>query len=154
MRKIRLAYLVSHPIQYQAPLLRRISQESDIDLTVLFCSDLSVEEYRDTEFGTSFKWDVPLLEGYKYEFLPSLGNAQQLSFWKPFNFGITRALRKGKFDVLWIHGWGYWSHIMAVFAAKLLGIRVLIRGESTLNTRSYGMLRQTAKIYLSVILLL
>ena len=34
-RRVRLAYLVSHPIQYQAPLLRRIAQEPDIDLTVL-----------------------------------------------------------------------------------------------------------------------
>ena len=48
MKKIRLAYLVSHPIQYQAPLLRRINQEPDIDLTTLFCSDLSAKEYRDT----------------------------------------------------------------------------------------------------------
>ena len=37
--KVRLAYLVSHPIQYQAPLLRRIAQEPDIELTVFFGSD-------------------------------------------------------------------------------------------------------------------
>ena len=30
--KWRLAYVVSHPIQYQAPLLRRINAEPDIDL--------------------------------------------------------------------------------------------------------------------------
>jgi hypothetical protein len=44
---VRLAYLVSHPIQYQAPLLRRIAQEPDIDLTVFFGSDFSVRGYRD-----------------------------------------------------------------------------------------------------------
>jgi len=31
-RKLRLAYFVSHPIQYQAPLLRRIAREPDLDL--------------------------------------------------------------------------------------------------------------------------
>ncbi len=41
MKRIRLAYFVTHPIQYQAPLLRRIAQEPDIDLAVFFCSDLS-----------------------------------------------------------------------------------------------------------------
>jgi len=41
-RRVRLAYLVSHPIQYQAPLLRRLAQEPDIDLTVFFGSDFSV----------------------------------------------------------------------------------------------------------------
>jgi hypothetical protein len=40
--KVRLAYLVSHPIQYQAPLLRRIVQEPDIDLTVFYGPDFSV----------------------------------------------------------------------------------------------------------------
>ena len=43
--KIRLAYLVTHPIQYQAPLLRRIAAEPGIDLTVFFCSDFSLKSY-------------------------------------------------------------------------------------------------------------
>ena len=71
-KKVRLAYLVSHPIQYQAPLLRRIAQEPDIDLTVFFGSDFSVRGYKDEGFGVGVKWDVPLLDGYKHEFLPVL----------------------------------------------------------------------------------
>ena len=71
-RRVRLAYLVSHPIQYQVPLLRRIAKEPDIDLTVLFGSDFSVRGYEDKGFGVAVKWDVPLLDGYKYEFLPAL----------------------------------------------------------------------------------
>src|SRR5712675_1980554 len=70
--KVRLAYLVSHPIQYQAPLLRRIAQEPDIDLTVFFGSDFSVRDYKDAGFGVGVKWDVPLLDGYRHEFLPVL----------------------------------------------------------------------------------
>ena len=49
--KIRLAYLVTHPIQYQAPLLRRIAAEPGIDLTVFFCSDFSLKSYLDPCFG-------------------------------------------------------------------------------------------------------
>ena len=33
---LRLLYLVSHPIQYQAPLLRLIARDDDIQLSVLF----------------------------------------------------------------------------------------------------------------------
>ena len=58
-KRVRLAYLVSHPIQYQAPLLRRIAQEPDIDLTVLFGSDFSIRSYQDEGFGVDVKWDVP-----------------------------------------------------------------------------------------------
>ena len=71
-KKVRLAYLVSHPIQYQAPLLRRIAQEPDIDLTVFFGSDFSVREYNDEGFGVGVKWDVPLLDGYSHEFLAAI----------------------------------------------------------------------------------
>ena len=40
-RKLRLAYLVTHPIQYQAPLLRLVAAQPDIDLTVFFGTDFS-----------------------------------------------------------------------------------------------------------------
>ena len=56
-RRARLAYLVSHPIQYQAPLLRRIAREPDIDLTVLFGSDFSLHTYNDSGFGVPVTWD-------------------------------------------------------------------------------------------------
>ncbi|MCR4333107.1 MAG: hypothetical protein NUV34_10485, partial [Sulfuricaulis sp.] len=107
-KKWRLAYLVSHPIQYQAPLLRLISAEPDIDLTVFYCSDLSVREYHDEGFGQALQWDVPLLDGYRHEFLPVVGRTDRLSFWRPLNHGLARRLDEGKFDALWIHGWGYW----------------------------------------------
>jgi len=129
-RKVRLAYLVSHPIQYQAPLLKELARQPDIDLTVLFCSDLSVREYRDEGFGRTVKWDVPLLDGYRHQFLPRLGGRRGLSFWNPLNFGIRRRLRAGQFDALWVHGWGYWSHLYAMVCARQCGIKVLLRGES------------------------
>ncbi|MGA2167260.1 MAG: hypothetical protein ABSG62_03555 [Terracidiphilus sp.] len=72
-RKLRLAYFVTHPIQYQAPLLRRICQEPDIDLNVFFSSGLSIRGHGDREFGVRLKWDTPLLDGYEREFLPVLG---------------------------------------------------------------------------------
>ncbi len=69
-RKVRLAYVVSHPIQYQANLLRRITADPEIDLTVFFCSDFSARGYQDKGFGVSVQWDVPLLQGYRSVVLP------------------------------------------------------------------------------------
>ena len=101
-RPVRVAYFVSHPIQYQAPLLRRIAQEPDIDLTVFFSSDLSVRAYKDAGFGVHVHWDIPLLDGYKYEFLPRMRASDTLGFAKPLNWGIFHRLRKGRFDVAWV----------------------------------------------------
>src|SRR5258708_31066044 len=91
--RVRLAYLVSHPIQCQAPLLRRIAQEPDIELTVLFGSDFSVRGYKDEGFGVGVKWDVPLLEGYDYEFLPVLRDKATVSITSPMNHGIASRLK-------------------------------------------------------------
>lgn len=92
MPRYRLAYLVTHPIQYQAPLLRTIAAEPELDLRVFFCSDFSVGRFEEAEFGREIEWDVPLLEGYKHAFLPALGARTRITFWRPFNYGLSRRL--------------------------------------------------------------
>ena len=132
-RPVRVAYFVSHPIQYQAPLLRRIAQEPDIDLTVFFSSDLSVRAYKDAGFGVHVHWDIPLLDGYKYEFLPRMRASDTLGFAKPLNWGIFHRLRKGRFDVAWVFGYNRLVSLNAILASKLLGIPVILRAESNLH---------------------
>jgi glycosyltransferase involved in cell wall biosynthesis len=137
--KVRLAYLVSHPIQYQAPLLRRIAQEPDIDLTVFFGSDFSVRGYKDEGFGVGVKWDVPLLDGYRHEFLPVLRDNANPGVMSPLNYGIFSRLRGTRgaagFDVLWVHGYSSLNTLQGMLAAKSLGIPVLVRAEPWLGDR-------------------
>ena len=133
VRRVRLAYLVSHPIQYQSPLLRRIAQDPEIDLTVFFGSDFSVQGYRDRDFGVDVKWDVPLLEGFQYEFLPNLREKGTEGIFSPISYGILRRLRD--FDVLWVHGYATVNQMHGILAAKALGIPVLVRSDSQLQDR-------------------
>jgi glycosyltransferase involved in cell wall biosynthesis len=136
MRRYRVACLVDHPIQYFAPLFQRLSGLPQIDLKVYFLSDVSLSHYYDTGFGVRVKWDVPLLEGYRYEFLPSLLPFDpQASFWKPLSYGITRRLRRGSCDALMVHGYAHNATLRAIAAAKMNGIKVLVRGESNLISR-------------------
>ncbi len=138
-RQVRLAYLVSHPIQYQAPLLRRIALEPDIDLTVLFGSDFSVRGYKDRGFGVEVAWDTPLLEGYYSEFLRPLRDTGEVSPTAPISRGIYRRLRQSDgspaFDALWVHGYASINALQAILAANALGIPVLLRAESWLADR-------------------
>lgn len=149
-RPVRLAYLVSHPIQYQTPLLRRIAREEDIDLTVFFGSDFSVREYKDEGFGgVGVHWDIPLLEGYKYEFLPVIRDQARVTPTLPLNSGIARRLAgyRGQpaFDAVWIHGYASVNSIHAMIAAKGLGIPVLMRSDSWLGDRERSELKLAAK---------
>jgi glycosyltransferase involved in cell wall biosynthesis len=136
---------VSHPIQYQAPLLRRIAQEAEVDLTVFFGSDFSVRAYQDEGFGVQVRWDTPLLEGYRSEFLPTLRDTGGLSLTSPISRGICRRLRRGHFDALWVHGYASINALHGILAANALGIPVLLRAESWLADRARSPLKLALK---------
>jgi glycosyltransferase involved in cell wall biosynthesis len=141
----RVACLVSHPIQYQAPLFRYIAARPGIELTVFFLSDLSVHAYRDSGFGVDVKWDVPLLDGYRHEFLPRVGSWSGLSFWRPWTFGLRARLRRGRFDALWVHGYAHRGCLAGIAAAKSLNIPVMLRGESNLLSETDDALKLGVK---------
>jgi glycosyltransferase involved in cell wall biosynthesis len=131
---VKLAVLTSHPIQYQAPLFREISKQTDIDLTVFFLSDFSLNSYKDKGFDQEIKWDIPLLDGYNHAFLPAYGPINNTSFFRPFSYGLKQELKEKKIDVLWVHGYSSQNYIRAIIQAKKLGIKVLFRGESNLKS--------------------
>ena len=134
--RYRLAVLVSHPIQYQAPLFRKLATHPQIDLMVYFCSDYGVTERLDPGFGISFKWDIPLLDGYAYTFLQNyasrpLPNAPLGLLLCP---GIWRELKTGKYDAVVVHMEYTSVQIWITYlAAWLTGTPVLFRGETVLR---------------------
>jgi glycosyltransferase involved in cell wall biosynthesis len=132
-RPYRLAILVSHPIQYQAPLYRALAARPEIDLMVFFCSDWGLNACHDAGFGQELKWDIPLLDGYRSEFLPNVSLKPNPSrFWGLINPVIIQRLRNGGFDAVWVHGWASLTNWLAMLAAFASGIPVLLRGETTL----------------------
>ena len=151
MRKLKLAYLVTHPIQYQAPLLRRVAAEPDIDLTAFFATDFSARSFKAHDFAQQISWDVPVLEGYRHEVLPRLdkgppeGIEPMLGFWSPLSHGIGKAFDRGNFDALWIHGYARWHHWCAIAAAKRRGIKVMLRDEATPISAQRSALKTAAK---------
>lgn len=129
----RIVHLVSHPIQYFAPLYREIAARPDVELTVLFYSDATVREFHDAGFGRAVAWDVPLLGGYSHRFLPSAARTPIAGpFLRRPNCDIVREVASGRYDVLWVHGYAHLTTWLAVAAARARGMRVLIRDEQTL----------------------
>lgn len=138
-RPVRLAYVVSHPIQYQAPLLREIAADPAIDLCVFFCSDFSVRAYRDHGFGAEVSWDVPLTKGYRSVVLPHWRDTTAPRTLAPIARGLLRALARGidgqPFDAVWVHGYSSLNSMHAIIAARVLGLPVLLRAEPWLEDR-------------------
>lgn len=110
----RLLYLVSHPIQYQAPLLRRIAAEPGIQLRVVFGDTGTAAAHHEPDFGLDVTWDVPLLEGYDWAALASSDLRREIA----------------AADAVWIHGWQYRWQRQALALASRSGKPVLMRGEN------------------------
>jgi glycosyltransferase involved in cell wall biosynthesis len=139
---MKLAILVSHPIQYQVPLFRKLAQEPDVDLTVFFCWTFGAIKTHDTEFGLDIEWDIPLLGGYAHRFLENISPAPSSGFWGQINPSVVTALRNGKYDGVLVYGWNAVTNWLVFLAAPLLGIPILLQGETPLNQESSrGMVR-------------
>jgi glycosyltransferase involved in cell wall biosynthesis len=130
---MRLAVVVSHPIQYYAPIWRALAARCD--LTVFYCLQMTPQQQAAAGFGTAFDWDVDLLSGYKSEFMHNVSLTPGTD-----HFGdcdtpeIGQWLRRGQFDALLVIGWHLKSYLQATIAAKRLRIPVLVRGDSHLET--------------------
>ncbi len=128
----RVAYIAPHPIQYQVPLLRRLAARADLHLHAFFLGDFSLQPHYEAAFNQTFQWDVPLTEGYTSEVLPRLliGRSTHPRPGWPV-VGLKERLRAGRFDAVWVHGWGHLGLRQAVSVGHALGLSVLLRGEST-----------------------
>jgi glycosyltransferase involved in cell wall biosynthesis len=110
----RLLYLLSHPIQYQAPLLRRIAREPGIELRVIFGSMATAGVYRDPGFAQDIQWDVPLLEGYESAALATVDLPREIEM----------------ADAVWIHGWQFPWQRRAIVEVSRRKAPLLMRGEN------------------------
>jgi glycosyltransferase involved in cell wall biosynthesis len=138
MKRYKLAFLASHPVQYMAPLFRFISEQPDIDLTVIYCSDHGVNASVDRDFGSRIDWGVDVLSGYKSVTLKNRSPFDSV-FTVPFgliNPGVTGLLRRERFDALIVHGWHYLTHWLAFLASVSSGTPLFIRSEMPLNQES------------------
>ena len=61
-KPLRIAYLLSHPIQYQSAMLRGLAAEPDLDITVFYGMDTTRKGIYDAGFGQHVTWDIPLLD--------------------------------------------------------------------------------------------
>jgi glycosyltransferase involved in cell wall biosynthesis len=132
-RRFRLAVLNTHPQPYTAPLYCALAREPEIDLTVYYCSRLGLEPHVDPAFGTKFKWDVPLIDGYRWKFLPELRGRSALgSFGSLVNPSIVTELARGRYDAFWLHGHTYATDMLAFVSARLSRIPIFYHSESSL----------------------
>lgn len=134
VRKQRVAFVNTHPIQYFAPLYRHINRSADIEAVPVYLTDFSLRGAVDPQFGEKIVWDVDLLAGTDPLFVPGYATRAMkpgpLRMWAP---GIWRIIRDGNFDAVVIHGHAIGANHLALLAAKSRGIAVFHRAETHLG---------------------
>jgi hypothetical protein len=109
-----------------------LSVQEGIDLKVLYAL-VPNEKEQGAGFGVPFSWDIPMLEGYKWELLPNSRKEPNLrGFWGSSNPKIFSVLRKEKPDAVVITGWQSLPLLQTLSACVTLRIpRIIERASFT-----------------------
>lgn len=133
VKRRRIAFVVSHPIQYYAPIYQRLAERDDLDLRVFFTWHAGEQATLDRGFDRSFAWDIPLTEGYDFEAVANVAaDPGTHRFFGLRNPDLVRRVRDWKPDVVHLTGWAWSSHLHALRLLRRARIPVLFRGDSHL----------------------
>ncbi len=129
----RLVIITTHPIQYNAPLFKLLSERNYIDLKVIYTwSQSQIGKLYDPGFKKQREWDIPLLEGYEYEFVENTAkDPGSHHFWGVNNPDLISKIIKFKPDGILVYGWSFFSHLKVLWYFKNK-IPIFFRGDSTL----------------------
>jgi glycosyltransferase involved in cell wall biosynthesis len=129
----RIAFVVSHPIQYLVPLYQKLAGRDDTEVKVFFTWHAGERAVDDPGFGRPIAWDIPLTDGYEFELMPNVasdpGTHKFLGLRNPM---LLDRVASWQPDVVHINGWAWLSHLQLLFALKWRGVPTLFFGDSHL----------------------
>ena len=139
-----VTYCLTHPIQYQSPLIRHLVSNG-LTLHVAYASAPDSSGYYDKEFGQSVSWDIPLLEGYPHSILNSIAPTGSHSHQaRLFETQLKAEIATRPPSALWVHGWNHPYTRAAWKIAREKRIPLLLRGETSLASVKGSFLRRLA----------
>ena len=137
---MRLAIIISHPIQYNAPWFRFLAAHGLPDLKVFHLWDGGVTSTLDRGFGVPVKWDVPLLDGYEHEFVPNTaGDPGTHSIRGLNNPELGRRVTAFQPDAILVFGYNFLTYYRFLFGRTRKRIPLLFRGDSHRLVRQKGL---------------
>jgi glycosyltransferase involved in cell wall biosynthesis len=147
---MRIAVVSTHPIQYYAPLFRFMAKEPGVELKVFYTwSQSELGSKFDVDFGKIIEWDIPLLDGYAFEFIDNISNDPGVHHFNGINNpNLNKSIAIWKPEFVLVIGWNFKSHLacMRYFKGK---IPVLFKGDSTLLDEKPGLKKILRRISLT-----
>lgn len=126
----RVAFVTTHPIQYQVAWFRELARRTEVDATIFYCLLPDSVEQGDG-FGLEFQWDVPLLDGYRFVLLKNVAKSPSVTHFRGCDTpGLSEAIRAGKWHAVVVNGWVVKSCLQAVLACRRHDVPCIVRGEA------------------------
>ena len=144
----RLAIITSHPIQYYAPLFRTLADRDPLDIHVFHGWKGATESAYDPGFEDDVQWDISLLDGYDYTFVPNTSSDPGSHHFRGLvNPGLIPDIESWGPDALLLFGWAYQSHLRALlhFSGD---VPIFFRGDSTLLDEQGGLRTGLRRLFL------
>ncbi|MFN8256527.1 MAG: glycosyltransferase family 4 protein [Bacteroidales bacterium] len=144
----KLAIITTHPIQYNAPVFKLLAERKKIEIKVFYTWENAKEGVFDKKFGQRVKWDIPLLEGYDYQFVKNISKDPGTHHFKGMvNPTLVSEIENWGAKAVLIFGWNFQSHFKAMryFKGK---IPVFFRGDSHLLDEKPGIRTVLRRIWL------
>lgn len=144
----RLAIVTSHPIQYYAPLFRTLADRDPLDIHVFHGWKGATESAYDPGFEDDVQWDISLLDGYDYTFVPNTSSDPGSHHFRGLvNPGLIPDIESWGPDALLLFGWAYQSHLRALlhFSGD---VPIFFRGDSTLLDEQGGLRTGLRRLFL------
>jgi len=134
----KLAIVTTHPIQYYAPVFQLLAQRGRIAIRVFYTDGRQDKRQFDPGFNKVIAWDIPLLEGYDYEWVPNESAEPGSHHYRGIiNPALIAQLKTWSPDAILFFGWAYQSHLGAMRYFKRR-VPVYFRGDSTLLNEENG----------------
>lgn len=133
MKSTRLAIISTHPIQYYAPIFKALAASKAVRPRVFFTwSQTASGAVSDPGFGRTVEWDIPLLDGYEFEFVPNVARRPHTDHFRGLrNPALIPCIESWRPQAVLVFGWNFVSHLRALrhFRGR---VPVFFRGDSTL----------------------
>jgi glycosyltransferase involved in cell wall biosynthesis len=131
MAPLRLAVVVSHPIQYYVPWFVALAQRRDLVLRVFYLWTGMGGAARDPGFGQTIRWDLPLLQGYDHTFVPNRSRRPGSDHFGGLHCpDLPRQLRDWRADGVLLFGYAWRAQLQLLLDPRLASMPVLLRGDS------------------------
>jgi len=128
---VRLAIVVSHPIQYYAPWFSYLTSNTSIHIKVFYLWDYGISETYDRDFQQNISWKIQLLEGYDYELLKNTSKSPGTHhFFGLENPDLIEILADFSPQAILLFGYYSYTHLRLLTSARLKKIPKILRGDS------------------------